>query len=92
MPRATAATRFEEAFESVTGRAAGEVAMAGRTDRQIALALLDGADHRLPDLLEGLTAALERREEEIRRDGRALPAWRRCSAARRRPTAWFSRS
>jgi phosphoglycolate phosphatase len=64
---------FEEAFESVTGRAAGEVAMAGRTDRQIALALLDGADHHLPDLLEGLTAALERREEEIRRDGRALP-------------------
>jgi phosphoglycolate phosphatase len=64
---------FEEAFESVTGRAAGEVSMAGRTDRQIALAMLDGADHHLPDLLDRLTAALERREESIRRDGRALP-------------------
>jgi phosphoglycolate phosphatase len=64
---------FEEAFESVTGRPAGEVSMAGRTDRQIALAMLDGADHHLPDLLDGLIAALGRREEDIRRDGRALP-------------------
>jgi phosphoglycolate phosphatase len=64
---------FEEAFESVTGRPAGEVMMAGSTDRQIALAMRDGADHLLPDLLDGLTTALERREEDIRRDGRALP-------------------
>jgi phosphoglycolate phosphatase len=64
---------FEEAFESVTGRMAGEVSMAGRTDRQIALAMLDGASHHLPHLLDGLTAALERREDDIRRDGRALP-------------------
>ena len=64
---------FEEAFESVTGRAAGEVSMAGRTDRQIALSMLAGESHHLPTLLDGLTAALERREESIRRDGHALP-------------------
>jgi phosphoglycolate phosphatase-like HAD superfamily hydrolase len=64
---------FAEAFEAVTGRPAGEVSMAGSTDRQIALAMLDGADHLLPDVLDGLITALERREEDIRRDGRALP-------------------
>ncbi len=64
---------FEEAFEAVTGRPAGDVWMAGSTDRQIALAMLEGEDRLLSDVLDGLVAALERREEDIRRDGRALP-------------------
>jgi phosphoglycolate phosphatase-like HAD superfamily hydrolase len=64
---------FEDAYRAVVGGDPAEVAMAGRTDRQIAMAMLDGADGHLPRLLEELVTALERREQAIRRDGRALP-------------------
>jgi phosphoglycolate phosphatase len=68
---------FEEAFESVVGRPlAAEVEFAGRTDHQIAVAMLEavgGADGRLAPLLEQLVPALERRKELIRSEGRAYP-------------------
>jgi len=64
---------FEEAFESVVGRPAGRVEMAGRTDHQIARAMLDGSDDSMPRLLERLTTALEARAPAIRAEGRALP-------------------
>jgi phosphoglycolate phosphatase len=68
---------FDDAYEAVTGRPfdAG-IEMAGRTDHQIAMEMLDG-DHRdLPRLLEELAAALERRKELIRAEGRAFPGTR----------------
>ncbi|HEU0024775.1 MAG TPA: HAD hydrolase-like protein, partial [Thermoleophilaceae bacterium] len=49
------------------------VAMAGRTDRQIALAMLDGAADSLTTLLGELTRALHAREARIRAEGRPLP-------------------
>jgi phosphoglycolate phosphatase-like HAD superfamily hydrolase len=65
---------FDDAFRAVTGQEPpAPVAMAGRTDRQIALAMLDGEEASLPGLLEELVLGLERREADIRRDGRALP-------------------
>ena len=65
---------FDDAYRAVTGREPpGPVAMAGRTDRQIALAMLEGTPAALPDLLEELMLGLERREAAIRREGRALP-------------------
>jgi phosphoglycolate phosphatase-like HAD superfamily hydrolase len=47
--------------------------MAGRTDRQIALAMLGESEDSLPRLMAELVGALERRAEAIRREGRALP-------------------
>lgn len=65
---------FDDAFRAVTGREPGEqVPMAGRTDRQIALAMLDGGADALPRLLDELVSALRLREAAIRREGRALP-------------------
>lgn len=65
---------FERAYELVLGRAAPEpVAYAGRTDRQIALAML-GEDHdHLPRLLEELVVELERRRERVRAEGGFYP-------------------
>jgi phosphoglycolate phosphatase-like HAD superfamily hydrolase len=68
---------FEDAFEAVVGRPlTEEVRFAGRTDHQIAVAMLegvDGADSRLAPLLEELVPALERRQELIRSEGRVYP-------------------
>jgi phosphoglycolate phosphatase len=64
---------FEDAFRVVVGRAPEPVEFAGRTDHQIALAMLGGSRQRLPRLVEELGAALERRKRAIRRDGRAFP-------------------
>lgn len=64
---------FEEAFTAVTGLPAERVSYAGRTDQQIALSMLDGERERLPQLLDGLAAALDRRREAIAREGRAYP-------------------
>jgi phosphoglycolate phosphatase-like HAD superfamily hydrolase len=50
--------------------------MAGRTDHQIALAMLGDAHDRLPRMLEELAAALERRAESIRAEGRPHPGAR----------------
>ena len=65
---------FEDAFEAVVGRApAGPVDYAGRTDHQIALAMLEGEREHLPRLLEELAPALEARREAMRADGYAYP-------------------
>jgi phosphoglycolate phosphatase len=68
---------FEEAYEAVLGRPLeNEVQFAGRTDHQIALAMLEGldqADGHLPRLLEELVPALEARRDQIRAEGRAYP-------------------
>ncbi|MBD0281366.1 MAG: haloacid dehalogenase-like hydrolase [Thermoleophilaceae bacterium] len=64
---------FEEAFEAVMGRPPGPVEFAGRTDHQIALAMLDHEREALPRLLDRLATALEARKEAMRRDGHAYP-------------------
>jgi phosphoglycolate phosphatase-like HAD superfamily hydrolase len=64
---------FHDAFRSVVGREPEPVEMAGRTDWQIAAAMLGDAQGSVPPLLAELTEALERREGAIRADGRALP-------------------
>ncbi len=65
---------FDDAFRVVTGREPpGQVEMAGRTDRMIALAMLDGDDHSLAPMLDELERALAAREARMRADGRALP-------------------
>jgi phosphoglycolate phosphatase len=65
---------FDDAFEAVTGRPFdARVEMAGRTDHQIAMEMLDGRHDDLPKLLEELAAALDRRKELIRSEGRAYP-------------------
>jgi phosphoglycolate phosphatase len=64
---------FVEAFESVVGRPPEPVEFAGRTDHEIALAMLDGERERLPRLLDELATALEARKEMMRREGHAYP-------------------
>jgi phosphoglycolate phosphatase-like HAD superfamily hydrolase len=64
---------FEEAFEAVMGRPPRPVEFAGRTDHQIALAMLDHDREALPRLLEQLATALEARKDAIRREGHAYP-------------------
>jgi phosphoglycolate phosphatase len=64
---------FVEAFEAVVGRPPEPVEFAGRTDHEIALAMLDGERERLPRLLEELATALEARKEMMRREGHAYP-------------------
>jgi len=73
---------FADAFEAVFGRSAeGIVPMAGRTDHEIALAVLErngvqgGATH-LPAMWEALAGALEQKVEAIRAEGRPLPGAR----------------
>lgn len=67
---------FDDAFEAVVGRRPVlGVEMAGRTDHQIALAMLarDGAEDgaaRLPQLLDALAAALAARRDLIAAEGR----------------------
>jgi phosphoglycolate phosphatase-like HAD superfamily hydrolase len=74
---------FSEAFAAVVGRAPDEaaarmLAMAGRTDPEIALEFLDnhrvdGGERHLPAFTEALVAALAAKEARIRELGRALP-------------------
>jgi phosphoglycolate phosphatase len=64
---------FEDAFTAVTGRSAERVSYAGRTDHQIALALLEGEREHLPRVLAELEAALDQRREAIAREGRTYP-------------------
>jgi phosphoglycolate phosphatase-like HAD superfamily hydrolase len=71
---------FAEAFEAVVGRppAAGLVPMHGRTDHDIALALLElngveVGDHHWPAFTEALAAALATKEAEIAAKGRVMP-------------------
>ncbi len=73
------ATAFADAFEAVFGRPPeGLVPMAGRTDHEIALAILaqssvSGGESHLPDMWRELETALNGKREAIRADGRALP-------------------
>ena len=65
---------FDEAFRAVTGREPpGKVEMAGRTDRQIAMSMLDGTPDAVPSLLTELGRALAERRDRLRDEGRALP-------------------
>ena len=65
---------FDDAFRVVTGREPpGQVEMAGRTDRLIAMAMLDGDGSSLTPMLEELERALAAREPRMRAEGRALP-------------------
>jgi phosphoglycolate phosphatase len=74
---------FSEAFAAVVGRepdeaAARMLAMAGRTDLEIALEFLanhevDEGERHLPAFTEALVAALATKEARIRELGRALP-------------------
>ena len=70
--------------------------MAGRTDRQIALAMLEGGADALPRLLDELVSALRLREAAIRREGRALPgaeeALRALAGRRAAPSSRCSRA
>jgi phosphoglycolate phosphatase len=72
---------FEDAFRAVLGRAPVRVEFAGRTDHQIALAMLEGRREHLPTLLDELEAALEARREAMRTEGHAYPGVRETLAA-----------
>lgn len=83
---------FAEAYEAVVGRPPpGPVAMAGRTDHQIATAMLESgkvthSDDRLPRMLDALASALAAKRELIRAEGHAHPGARQALAAlARRP-------
>jgi phosphoglycolate phosphatase-like HAD superfamily hydrolase len=86
------ARAFDEAYEAVVGRPPpGPVAMAGRTDHQIATAMLESgkvthSDDRLPRMLDALASALAAKRELIRAEGHAHPGARQALAAlARRP-------
>ena len=64
---------FEAAFRTVVGREPVPVEYGGRTDQQIALAMLDGEREHLPRILEELASAMDARRQDIRRDGHAYP-------------------
>jgi phosphoglycolate phosphatase len=65
---------FEEAYETVVGRRfEQDVPYAGRTDRQIALSMLEGDHDHLPRVLEELELALEGRRERVAAEGGAYP-------------------
>ena len=64
---------FEEAFRTVVGRDPVGVDYAGRTDHQIALAMLEGKRDHLPRVLDELAGALEARKEAMRDEGHAYP-------------------
>ena len=64
---------FEEAFEAVVGRAPEPVEYAGRTDHQIALAMLGEARDHLPRVLEELAGTLAARKEAMSEEGRVYP-------------------
>ena len=64
---------FEDAFRTVVGREPVPVEYGGRTDQQIALAMLDGEREHLPRILEELASAMDARRDDIRRDGHAYP-------------------
>ena len=71
---------FEEAFAEVVGGSPEWVDYAGRTDHQIALAMLDGRAERLPALLEQLAHRLAARKDAIASEGRVYPGVREALA------------
>src|SRR4051794_8609750 len=72
---------FEEAFEAVTGDPLREpIDMAGRTDHQIAVAMLEQLGHagppHLPQVLEQLGTALAAKADQIAARGHVMPGAR----------------
>lgn len=74
---------FDDAYEKVLGRPFTDdaVEMAGRTDHQIAMAMLREECARLPRMLEELAAALTEREDLIRAEGRPFAGARQALEA-----------
>jgi phosphoglycolate phosphatase len=72
---------FEESYRAVVGGDPEWVEYAGRTDHQIALAMLNGSAERLPAVLEQLAAKLALRREAIAAEGRVYPGVRETLAA-----------
>jgi phosphoglycolate phosphatase-like HAD superfamily hydrolase len=72
---------FEEAFRAVLGRDPEWVEYAGRTDHQIALSMLNGAQEPLPAVLDQLAEKLAARKEAIAAEGRVYPGVRETLAA-----------
>ncbi len=72
---------FEEAFRTVAGRDPEWVEYAGRTDHQIALAMLNGRHEHLPAVLEELAERLAERKHAIAEEGRIYPGVRETLAA-----------
>jgi phosphoglycolate phosphatase len=64
---------FEDAFQEVLGRMPERVDYAGRTDRQIALSMLDGEHEHLPAVLERLVLRLEKRRDAMAEEGHTYP-------------------
>jgi phosphoglycolate phosphatase len=64
---------FEEAYEEVVGGAPDWVEYAGRTDHEIALAMLNESSEHLPALLDQLVEKLAARREAIAAEGHVYP-------------------
>jgi phosphoglycolate phosphatase len=72
---------FEEAFRAVLGGVPEWVDFAGRTDHQIALAMLNGSTEHLPAVLEQLAAKLADRRDAIAAEGHVYPGVRETLSA-----------
>jgi phosphoglycolate phosphatase len=72
---------FEEAFDAVLGGVPEWVDFAGRTDLQIALAMLNGSTEHLPAVLEQLAANLADRKDAIAAEGHVYPGVREALSA-----------
>jgi phosphoglycolate phosphatase-like HAD superfamily hydrolase len=72
---------FEEAFEEVVGGVPEWVEYAGRTDHQIAMAMLNESSEHLPAVLEQLAVKLAGRKQAIAEEGRVYPGVRETLAA-----------
>jgi phosphoglycolate phosphatase len=64
---------FEEAFQEVVGGTPERVDYAGRTDHQIALAMLEGNTDHLPAVLEQLVVKLAERKDAMAAEGHVYP-------------------
>ena len=72
---------FEEAFRDVLGGVPEWVDFAGRTDHEIALAMLNGSTEHLPAVLEQLAAKLAERRDAIAAEGHIYPGVRETLSA-----------
>jgi len=72
---------FEEAFDAVLGGVPEWVDFAGRTDHEIALAMLNGSTEHLPAVLEQLAAKLADRRDAIAAEGHVYPGVRETLSA-----------
>ena len=64
---------FEEAFDEVVGGVPDWVEYAGRTDHEIALAMLNGSSEHLPAVLDQLVERLAARKAAIAAEGHVYP-------------------